>query len=163
MRCLGLDLGSRTTGVGLLENRQAGICLLMEKTVRTSAPSLGKRLVCVADAVDQVVNEYKPDVCAIESPFLGCDVVALSVLCQVRGAVWVTLERRDIPCLDLAPGAVKRIVVGHGRATKTQVAKMLQHELNVTTFSSADASDAVAVAFAGILSIRARGGREVLR
>lgn len=150
-RCLGLDLGSRITGLCVLEGdgRQTRLCL--EKTIKLSKKSLGQRLLELVSQISDELHNSRPDVVTLETPFYGIDVKSLSVLCQVRGAVLVELARLSISVLDISPALVKQTVTGYGQAPKDQVARMMQRLLGVGSFSSADASDAAAVAYAGLI------------
>jgi crossover junction endodeoxyribonuclease RuvC len=55
--------------------------------------------------------------------------------------------RRDLPCVDYTPVAVKQAVTGYGRASKSQVQEMTKALLGLPTIPKPDhASDALAVA-----------------
>lgn len=151
MRCLGLDLGSRSTGLCVIEGDVQSPRCLFEKTIKLTQKSLSKRLLTLVTSVSEHIAFYKPDVAILETPFFKMDVRSLSVLSQARGAVLVLLEQQNIPTLDISPASVKSAITGHGQAPKAQVARMMQQVLHVKSFSSDDASDAAAIAYAGLI------------
>lgn len=150
--CLGLDLGTRISGVALVEGDTQRCRLITEVTLKAPGQKLSSRLDWMAQKIQEIVDRTRPQVCALETPFYGRNVKSLSSLAQIRGAVLVVLERSGIPVVDLAPQSIKKTVTGYGSASKEQVSKMLQRIFSVAEFSSQDASDAAAVGYAGLLT-----------
>jgi len=65
---------------------------------------------------------------------------------QARGAALVAGVNAGVPLFEYTALQVKQAVVGHGRASKDQVQKMLKALLNLPEVAQEDASDALAVA-----------------
>ncbi len=162
MRFLGLDLSSRATGVCILAHESNQPTLVYEETIKLTKGTFVERLVTLIQTINNIIKNYHPTYAVLETPFLGCNVKSLSVLCQVRGAVLVALYERHLHVLDVEPNKVKQTVTGYGQATKNQVAQMMNVHLRCTQpFSSLDASDAAAVAYTGWLMTQTYGGVSV--
>ena len=65
---------------------------------------------------------------------------------QARGAAIVAGVNAGLPVFEYTALQVKQAVVGHGRADKQQVQKMLKVLLNLPEIAQEDASDALATA-----------------
>lgn len=151
MKCVGLDLGSQVTGICILELTEQSPKLIYEITVKSTQKKVSKRLLFIANNLEKILKQYQPKLACLETPFHGMDVRALSVLSQVRGVALVVLERLGVQSVDLSPQEIKKTITGYGHATKDQVEKMMLGLLGHKKFSSQDASDAAAVAYAGML------------
>jgi crossover junction endodeoxyribonuclease RuvC len=153
---MGLDLGSRSTGLCVLQGSVNEPKLFLERTFHAKHRDLGERLLEMATQISDVLTQVSPAWVSLETPFYGIDVKSLSVLSEVRGAVLMELARRGVPREDVSPAETKMAIAGHGRAEKDQVARMMCALLGVEHFSSEDASDAAAVAFAGWVKRQSR-------
>lgn len=110
---------------------------------KTHALKLQKIFVRVCELVD----DYKPDVVALEAPFYGKNVQAMLKLGRAQGVAMAAALAREVPITEYAPRKVKQAVTGHGSASKEQVARMLVSLLQLPAMPAMlDASDALAVA-----------------
>lgn len=147
MRVLGLDPGSRRTGFGVVErsgNRYR--CLAHGAATAGAKLDLAHRLHAITARVIEVMEEWEPDVVAVEEAFYHESVRSTLVLGHVRGALLVAAVGRALEVAEYTPREIKLGVTGSGAADKTQVAHMIRHLLVVRGTMSADASDALAVA-----------------
>ena len=80
-------------------------------------------LLCFHSAVYELLLEFKPNLCALETCFLGKNPQSALKLGMVRGAIISAVYRLDIPLYEIAPTKVKRIITGNGRAKKEEVAE----------------------------------------
>jgi len=97
-----------------------------------------------------LIDEYHPDELAIEAPFYGKNVQSMLKLGRAQGAAMTAALNRDIPIFEYAPLKVKMAITGNGRASKEQVAGILQHILHISNenmLPQLDATDGLAVAF----------------
>lgn len=148
MRILGVDPGSERTGWGVIDASR-GSCRLVAFGVVRSSPrdSFSRRLLHLADGLQEVIARYEPEVCSIEEAFYAANVKTALKLGQVRGALMVTAERAGLTVFEYAPRLVKKTVVGYGAAEKGQVGEMVRLLLNLATVPQPnDASDALALA-----------------
>ncbi len=148
MRILGLDPGSRHTGYGLIDRSGDGVRLLCQG--RLSTPRSGElpgRLGRLSELLAGLLEEWRPQVAVLETPYLGLNPRSLVVLAQARGALLGTLASRGVQIREYSPAEVKSAVTGNGRADKLQVARMVAlHLPGVPADASDDATDALAVA-----------------
>ena len=147
MRILGLDPGLGTTGWGLIEaqgNRLSHIANGELKT-KTSAP-LPERLAQLADQLEALLAEHRPDGAAVEEVFVNKNPQSTLKLGQARGVAIMLAARAGISVGEYAARLVKKAVVGNGNAEKVQVHAMVARLLPGVKIAGADAADALAVA-----------------
>ena len=148
MIILGVDPGSWTTGFGLVEHETGRTRYLVSGRIQVpEGLELAARLVHLADALQAIVGNHRPELVAIEKPFHGVNSRSAIVLAEARGALLVTLARGGLAIEEYAPASVKSAVAGHGRADKSEVAKMVRLQLGLAARPMGpDESDALAVA-----------------
>lgn len=111
--------------------------------------SLDARLLVIAEAVDQWLDAFKPDVLALERVFAQTNLSTVMGVAQVSGVVMVAAARRGIPVAMHTPSEVKAAVTGNGRAGKENVTAMVVRILRLDEPPRpADAADALALAIA---------------
>ncbi|MHA7269214.1 crossover junction endodeoxyribonuclease RuvC [Arthrobacter sp. HLT1-20] len=151
MRVLGVDPGLTRCGLGVVDvapNRTAtlvGVGVVGSSHVLT----LDARLLVIAEAIDQWLDAFKPDVLAIERVFAQTNLSTVMGVAQVSGVVMVAAARRGIPVAMHTPSEVKAAVTGNGRADKASVTAMVTRLLRLPEPPKpADAADALALAIA---------------
>lgn len=110
-----------------------------------SAP-LSERLAKLADQLESLIAEHRPDAAAVEEVFVNKNPQSTLKLGQARGVVLMCAARRGIAVGEYAPTLVKKAVVGTGGAEKAQVHAMVSRMLPGAKIAGADAADALAVA-----------------
>lgn len=146
---LGIDPGTAVTGYGVVTRARDGLLSLVEcGVIRTAARApLAERLREIHEGVCELVDRHEPDAVAVEGVFFGKNVRTAVVLGHARGAILVAASLRDVEVAEYPPSEVKSAVVGAGRATKDQVAFMVQRLLRLREPPRPDdAADGVAVA-----------------
>jgi crossover junction endodeoxyribonuclease RuvC len=147
MKILGLDPGLGTTGWGLIQadgNRLAHLANGQLKT-RTDAP-LSQRLAAIADQLEALLAEHRPDGAAVEEVFVNANPQSTLKLGQARGVAIMVAARAGIEVGEYAARLVKKAVVGNGNAEKMQVHAMVSRLLPGVKIAGPDAADALAVA-----------------
>lgn len=142
MRILGLDPGSRVTGIGIIDNG---------KMIHAEALSLGggdmpSRLGRIFERLTEVIGEYEPQEAAVETVFMNRNPQAAIKLGQARGAAVCAAVRAGLTVHEYAPREIKQALVGTGGAAKEQVQHMVKMLLGVREPLPEDAADALAVA-----------------
>jgi len=147
MKILGLDPGLGTTGWGLIQAEGNRLSHLAngQLTTKTSAP-LPQRLAALAEQLDALLAEHRPDSAAVEEVFVNANPQSTLKLGQARGVVIMTAARAGIEVGEYAARLVKKAVVGTGGADKAQVHAMVSRLLPGVTIAGPDAADALAVA-----------------
>ncbi len=147
MIILGIDPGSRRTGWGLVRKEGLGTRFLAGGTVNLNVKlPLEARLARLAETLEGLLGEHRPDCCAMESIFTAQNARSALVLGHARGVILCTVARAGIPLYEYAPTVVKQAVVGQGRATKEQVQRMVGLLLARSQPLREDEADALAVA-----------------
>jgi crossover junction endodeoxyribonuclease RuvC len=152
---LGIDPGTAVTGYGVVARRPGGAVALVEcGVIRTAAGEpLARRIRDVFEGVTALLERHRPHAVAVEDVFQGKNVRSALTLGHARGAILLAVVLREIPLAEYTAPEVKQAVVGHGRATKEQVAYMVQQQLRLRAPPSPhDAADGVAVALCHCLA-----------
>jgi len=124
---LGIDPGTSVFGYGIIQIIDKKINLIALGSVHLSKfKNHQLKLKHIFERVTYLVEEYKPDFCAVESPFFGKNVQSMLKLGRAQGVSMVAVLMRDIPVVEYSPKKIKQVVTGNGNASKEQVAKMLQ-------------------------------------
>ncbi len=147
MRILGVDPGSRICGYGVVDLTRTG-CQYVECGVLTADARLPmeERLAEIARTLGEVIGELEPRLMAVEDVFTYKNPRSALALAQARGMVLAVAGLRSIRVCSYAPAVVKKTVTGRGRASKEQVARMVQVLVGLGRVPRADAADALAVA-----------------
>jgi len=114
-------------------------------TTKTSA-ELPQRLASLADQLDALLVEHRPDSAAVEEVFVNANPQSTLKLGQARGVVIMVAARAGMNVGEYAARLVKKAVVGTGNAEKAQVHAMVARLLPGAKIAGADAADALAVA-----------------
>jgi crossover junction endodeoxyribonuclease RuvC len=152
MRVLGVDpAAAGPTGYGIVEGdgrccRMLHYGALKIGTKHHLAHS-GSALQDVHALMCRLIEEYSPNVVAVESVFSALNVRTALRLAEVRGVVLLAAAQHGLEVHSYAPREVKASVAGHGHADKRQMQTMVRALLSMTvTPEPADAADALAVA-----------------
>ena len=122
-----------------------------------------QRLARIHRELTSLISSSAPDCVAIESLFSAVNARTALKLGHARGVAMLAAVECGCPVVEYTPAAVKRAVVGYGRAEKHQVQQMIKLLLGLTRPPSPhDAADALAVAIchlhtAGDGALRIRG------
>ncbi|MBO1268469.1 crossover junction endodeoxyribonuclease RuvC [Arthrobacter cavernae] len=149
LRVLGVDPGLTRCGIGVVDverNRRA--TMVAVGVVGTSAgQTLDRRLLVIAEAIDEWLDLYKPDVVAVERVFSQMNVSTVMGVAQASGVVIAAAARRGLPVALHTPSEVKAAVTGSGSANKDSVTKLVTKILRLDAPPKpADAADALALA-----------------
>lgn len=144
---LGIDPGSQVLGYGLISVEGGQLKELDHGIVRQkSTAPFPERLRVIGEDLSKVMDQYSPQVLAIEDIFLGKNAQSAFKLGHVRGVVLYEAQKRGMEIFEWSPRSVKKGVTGQGNATKEQVSLLVKNLLHLDHISSIDASDALAVA-----------------
>lgn len=147
-RILGIDPGSRTTGIGIIEqqdSKRSPVCLF-GGCIRLGDKEMSLRLGQLFHEIQDIVKTYKPTELAIEQVFMHKSASSALKLGQARGVAIAAVMSANLPVFEYAPRQIKQAVVGKGSAEKHQVQHMIQILLTLNAKPQADAADALAVA-----------------
>ncbi len=150
MRVLGIDPGSRNTGLGIVETTTDGLRSIAFRRIRMGSEPLPQRLGTIYRSVQSTIHEFNPDVVAVEQVFISNNANSALILGQARGSAVcaAVIATRDV--YEYSALQVKRAVVGSGNARKEQVQHMVRVLLGLTATPTEDEADALACAICHI-------------
>jgi crossover junction endodeoxyribonuclease RuvC len=162
VRIFGIDPGSERTGYGCLETdgRVARLvtCGAISAPARDAFP---QRLARIHRELSILLASCAPDCVAIESVFHAVNARSALKLGHARGVAMLAAVEFGCPVVEYTPAAIKRAVVGYGRAEKHQVQQMIKLLLGLEQPPSPhDAADALAVAMCHMHSMPRFGIRD---
>ncbi|MBY0244159.1 MAG: crossover junction endodeoxyribonuclease RuvC [Sphingobacteriaceae bacterium] len=145
---LGIDPGTSIMGYGVILEKGSKIELITLGIVRMDhLDDHYLKLKRIFQKSVDLIEQYKPDVLAIESPFYAKNIQVTLKLGRAQGIAMAAALNKDIPVTEYAPRKIKQSITGSGTASKEQVAAMLQRLLNFKeTPEFLDATDGLAVA-----------------
>lgn len=146
---MGIDPGTTRTGYGVLEVGDSGklyAVALGDIDLRKVRDPYHKLRV-IFERVGTLIDGYRPDEVALESPFFGENVQSMLKLGRAQGVAMAAALSRGIDVWEYAPMRIKQAITGRGAAAKEQVAAMLGSMLGIEYDPKRlDATDGMAVA-----------------
>lgn len=145
---LGVDPGSRVTGIGVLEVDRDRIKHLFHGVI--SAPihdTFPARISRIGIDFRKILERFSPDVVVIEKIFLGKNADSAFKLGHARGVCMYEAVVAGTEVREYATRLVKKMVTGSGAADKIQVQIALERLLQTPIKGALDASDALALAY----------------
>jgi crossover junction endodeoxyribonuclease RuvC len=149
VRVLGIDPGLTRCGVGVVDVAPDRTATLVDVVVLRSPADLATpgRLARIADGLEAILEEHRPNAVALERVFARSDVSTIMGTAQISGVAMLIAERRALPVALHTPSEVKAAITGYGRADKKQVGAMVARILGLDAVPKpADAADALALA-----------------
>jgi len=146
MRVLGLDPGLRMLGWGVIDVDGPRLAHVGNGICQSSGDDLATRLLSLHVQLTDVLARFAPDCAAVEQTFVNKDAVATLKLGHARAIALLVPAQAGLSVGEYAPNAVKKTVVGVGKAAKAQVDHMVRMQLPGAVIAGPDAADALAVA-----------------
>ncbi|MCL1473697.1 crossover junction endodeoxyribonuclease RuvC [Argonema antarcticum] len=149
-RILGLDPGLAVVGFGAIlcpEIEQSPVTLLDFGVIKTSSDlEIGERLCIIYEDLHTLMQQWKPDLVAIEKLFFYRMGNTIAVA-QARGVLMLVLAQHKMPLVEFTPAQIKQALTGMGNADKHDVQLAVARELNLDYIPKPDdAADGLAVA-----------------
>lgn len=146
---LGIDPGTRRAGYGAVVAAPAGPRLLACGALDAPARlTVAERLARIAAGLEVLLDRLRPSCVAVESAFAARNVRSALRIGEARGLVLAAAAGRGLPVDEIPPASAKKSLVGHGGASKEQVAAMVAVVLGTRIDAPSDATDALALALA---------------
>ncbi len=150
MRVLGIDPGSRSTGLGVVETTADALRSVAFRCVRMRNESLPQRLGLIYQGVESMITDFQPEMVAVEQVFMANNAKSALILGQARGAAICAAVNACHPVYEYSALQIKQAVVGSGNAKKEQVQHMVRLLLGLTATPTEDEADALACAICHI-------------
>lgn len=149
LRVMGIDPGLTRCGLSVIQaGKGRQVIPVAVGVVRTpSDAELAQRLLRLSHAVNEWMDDYKPDVVTMERIFERGNVSTVMQTAHAVGVMVLAAAERDIPVYMYTPSEVKKAISGNGRADKKQMTAMITRILGLSAPPKpADAADALAIA-----------------
>jgi crossover junction endodeoxyribonuclease RuvC len=148
MKILGIDPGTVVMGYGLIECEGSDTCLIEYGAIAVPDKlKNGERLNYLFNELLKVIKRHKPDVAAIESPFVAKNVKSALAIGRAQAIALLAAAREKVPTHEYPPAKVKQRVASYGASSKEQVQEMVRLQLGLEEAPQPDdAADALAVA-----------------
>lgn len=143
---LGIDPGSRFTGIGVIESDGHKSKHLYHTCLKLGDGAMPARLGQIYQGVSEVISTYAPTLMSIERVFVSKNAATALKLGQARGVAICAGVMHQLDIHEYAPREIKLAVVGSGNAQKAQVAHMTKILLNLQGKLQEDAADALGIA-----------------
>jgi crossover junction endodeoxyribonuclease RuvC len=167
MWILGIDPGTATTGYAVIKtssNKYHAQDFGLIETDKNGTP--GKRFENIYKQMVGLLNKYSPDVMVIEKIFFANNAKTAIRVGQAQGVMLLAAARSKVDVVEIAPGTIKKVVAGSGRADKKDIQRALRKVFGAKVRSKAkkrthfdNAADALAVALCYAYTY-AKGGEE---
>jgi crossover junction endodeoxyribonuclease RuvC len=148
-------------GLGLVEVVGDDLKCLHSDSIRMGQREIADRLGIIFDAVARKVDQYRPDIVAVEQVFVAHNAKSALILGHARGSAICAAVNRSVPVAEYSARQIKLAVVGSGAATKEQVQHMVRVLLGMTVTPRPDAADALACAICHINTRQVAGRVEM--
>jgi len=152
VRVLGVDpAASGPTGYAVIERTSRGCSALhygaWKVHPKRQKLSPGAALQDVYAHLCELIEQFEPNVLAVESVFTALNMRTALRLAEVRGVVLLAAEQHSVEVRSYSPREVKACVAGYGHADKRQMQLMVRAQLGLKEIPEpSDAADALAVA-----------------
>lgn len=149
MRIIGVDPGIAIVGFGILENQGSQVQPVQYGSIQTEAGlPVPLRLKQIFEAMQQLLDTYKPDEMAVEKLFFNRNVTTAFTVGQARGVILLAAEMAGVPVYEYTPLQAKQAVTGYGNADKKQMEEMIRILLKLKEKPKPDdVADALGLAY----------------
>ncbi|KND50112.1 MAG: crossover junction endodeoxyribonuclease RuvC [Parcubacteria bacterium C7867-008] len=154
-RVLAIDPGYDRLGIAVLEGDASKPIHVWSDCVIPPKGKKESRLAVVYKATADAIQEYNPDILALETLFFSSNKTTAIGVAEARGAVLAAAGAAEIPLQEYAPQQVKLAVTGYGASDKAAIARMIPHLITLPPKKRLDDElDAIALGIAGLADRR---------
>ncbi|MDP3994971.1 MAG: crossover junction endodeoxyribonuclease RuvC [bacterium] len=154
MRILGIDPGTATSGYGVIDVNKEIIDVVGWGLIETDKTgTTANRLEAIYKATGAIIKKFSPDIFVIEKIFFATNAKTAIAVGQAQGVMMLTASKAKLKVAEYAPGTIKKMVTGDGRAKKKDIQKSVRKILGNKVRSKSkkkthfdNAADALAVA-----------------
>lgn len=148
MRILGIDPGLAIVGYSIIDVVKDENILVSSGSIQTDKTKTdAQRLLEIETDMQTIIDKYKPDVASVEKLFYFKNQKTIIPVAEARGVILSTLERNSIKIAEFTPIEVKQMITGYGRASKDEVAKIVEMSIKYKKLPKLDDTlDSIAIA-----------------
>lgn len=148
MKILGIDPGLAIVGYSIVEHIKDENILVASGSIQTDKKKTeAERLYEIAVDMQIIIDKYQPDVASIEKLFYFKNQKTVIPVAEARGVILSVLQKNNIPIEEFTPIEVKQMITGYGRASKEEVAKIVEMSIKYKKLPKLDDTvDSIAIA-----------------
>jgi crossover junction endodeoxyribonuclease RuvC len=147
VRIIGIDPGTALLGYGVIDAPDEPILVDFGVVETTAEAAMPDRLRGLYEAVQELLETYRPEVMAIEQLFFARNVTTAITVGQARGVALLAAAQAGVQVVEYTPSQIKHAIAGYGKAGKQQMQEMVRILLGLEhTPHPDDAADALAIA-----------------
>jgi crossover junction endodeoxyribonuclease RuvC len=154
MLIFGMDPGTATTGFGLVNLTDKGNEVVEWGLIETDKSLLKEnRLDFIFEETLRLIKKHKPDVFVFEKIFFATNAKTVIAVGQAQGVMLLAASKAKVHVEEYAPGTIKKMITGNGRANKKEVQQHIRKILGDRVKSEVhkkthfdNAADALAIA-----------------
>ena len=145
MLVLGIDPGTIIAGYGLVNNADGNLKMVAYGVIKSPQKlPVPERLSKLYYGLKEVVEKYRPDVVAVEQPFVSNNVSTAFIIGRAQAVAILVAANRDIPVYEYSPAKIKQVVASFGGSSKEQIQQMVRLHLNLKEIPEpADAAECI--------------------
>ena len=160
MRILGIDPGYDRLGVAIIDKPLKGKEVVVYSDCFQTSPTdtIYDRFRLLGTEMVRILEEYKPDVMALETLFMSKNQKTGMRVSEARGIIIYETTRKHIPIHEYSPGQIKMAITGDGTSDKARMIRMVHMLVSLPPKKTHDDEyDAVAVALTCSAHIKSVG------
>lgn len=148
MRILGIDPGLAIVGYSVIDTEKDKNILVSSGSIRTDKDKTdAQRLLEIETDMQIIIDKYKPDFASVEKLFYFRNQKTIIPVAEARGVILSVLQKNSIPISEFTPIEVKQMITGYGRASKEEVAQIVQMSIKYKKLPKLDDTvDSIAIA-----------------
>ncbi len=148
MRILGIDPGLAIVGYSVIDIVKDKNILVSSGSIQTDKDKTdAERLLEIETDLQTIIQKFQPDFASIEKLFYFKNQKTIIPVAEARGVILSVLQKNKIKIQEFTPIEVKQIITGYGRATKDEVAKIVQMSIEYKKLPKLDDTlDSIAIA-----------------
>ena len=148
MRILGIDPGTVSTGVAIVDSMSGDLTSPFHSVIKTKKnQKIECRLTIIYDCIEKIILDMNPDEISIEEPFVSENPRTAIAIGQAQATALIIATKHKKPVTRYSAREIKQSVTNNGGSSKEQVKSMVEILLgNIQIKGPDDISDALAVA-----------------
>jgi crossover junction endodeoxyribonuclease RuvC len=156
MKWLGIDPGLAIIGWAILAGEETEEPLLLDYGILETDKKLStpERLAELEQDLIILLKEFQPDHIALEMPFFDRTIKAAGQVLQGVGIINLVCYRETGIIPIYLHQSSWKAHLGNGKATKADVAEIIQHLFNLEELPIDDSVDAIGIGYAAFCGVR---------
>lgn len=150
MVILGIDPGTARVGYGVIARTGSIFSHIDSGLVPIKTKGEGERLLEIERFTNSLLKKYRPKIVGVEKIFFSKNVKTAISVAHARGVIIATIAKeKSVRLCEMSPSEIKSAITGDGGASKSGIARMVEHTLKIPQKNVVDdVSDALAIAIA---------------